>query len=202
MAPRPGPTASPVLHAVVSHVRIVPDEVPAIQDVVCEWTLDPLLSATLSSDDAVTPPDLLFTTGGTGFAPRDVTPEAVTPLLHKHAGGLAMAMMHYSLQVTHMAPLARPVAGVRGKTVVLTLPGSPKAIKEILTPLMRILPHAVKLVKDESTSHSLGGTPHMHMHGGKPSSSGSGSSSGQSQSGTKEEEKKKEQMKNDLLPCC
>ena len=91
--------------------------------------------------------DLLLTSGGTGFAARDVTPEAVSPLLERPAPGLVAAMLTGSLSITPMAMLARPVAGVRGRCVLVTLPGSPKGAVENLRLLAPGLPHAVDLVR-------------------------------------------------------
>jgi gephyrin len=96
---------------------------------------------------------LLLTTGGTGFAPRDVTPEAVGQLLERHASGLLFAIMQASTAATPMGALARPVAGTRRRTLIITLPGSPKAVPEILGPIMPLLPHAVKLLQNKDDAH-------------------------------------------------
>ncbi|XP_037087933.1 gephyrin-like [Pollicipes pollicipes] len=102
--------------------------------------------------------DVLLTSGGTGFAARDVTPEAVAPLLERSASGLLAAMLHGSLAVTPLAMLSRPVAGVRGRCVVVTLPGSPKAAEECVRLLAPGLPHAVDLLRDRRTR-----VEHVHL---------------------------------------
>ncbi|XP_037071003.1 LOW QUALITY PROTEIN: gephyrin-like [Pollicipes pollicipes] len=102
--------------------------------------------------------DVLLTSGGTGFAARDVTPEAVAPLLERSAPGLLAAMLHGSLAVTPLAMLSRPVAGVRGRCVVVTLPGSPKAAEECVRLLAPGLPHAVDLLRDRRTR-----VEHVHL---------------------------------------
>ena len=108
--------------------------------------------------DGATPNDkkvaLLITIGGTGFGPRDVTPEAVRPLLQKEAHGLVHAMLSYSLgpKGTPYAWLSRPVAGVRGGTLVITVPGSAKAVVECLTPLVDYgLVHALELIAGDTS---------------------------------------------------
>ena len=92
--------------------------------------------------------DLILTTGGTGFADRDVTPEATHSVLDKQAPGLVAAMLNGSLAVTPLAALSRPAAGVRGRTVIVNLPGSTKAVKECFSFLAPALPHAVALLQD------------------------------------------------------
>merc|ERR1712130_824685 len=96
--------------------KVVPDEVPQIKSTLVDWT------------DSLDPPNLIITTGGTGFSPRDVTPEAVKGILDREASGLVFAMMHSSLQHTPMAILSRPVAGTRKNSIIITLPGNPKAV--------------------------------------------------------------------------
>lgn len=92
--------------------------------------------------------DLILTTGGTGFAPRDVTPEATRTVLDREAPGLAEAMRAASLRVTPHAMLSRAVAGMRGHTLIVNLPGSPKAVKENLDVILPALPHAVALLQE------------------------------------------------------
>ncbi|PQE03803.1 gephyrin protein [Rutstroemia sp. NJR-2017a BBW] len=112
--------------------KIVTDDVLEIQTSVTGWT---------DQEDAV---NLVVTTGGTGFAVSDRTPEikAVATLLHKQAPGLVHGMLAASLAVTPFALMSRPVAGVRNKTIIITLPGSPKGAKENLQAVLKLLPHA------------------------------------------------------------
>ncbi len=91
--------------------------------------------------------DLLLTTGGTGFAPRDVTPEATRSVIERPTPGLAEAMRAASLQVTPHAMLSRGLAGIRKTTLIVNLPGSPKAVRENLAVIMPVLPHAVELLR-------------------------------------------------------
>jgi len=93
--------------------------------------------------------DLILTTGGTGFAERDVTPEATAAVLEKQAPGLVTAMLSGSLKVTPLAALSRPAAGVRGKTIIVNMPGSSKAVEECFSFLAPALPHAVSLLTDK-----------------------------------------------------
>lgn len=92
--------------------------------------------------------DLILTTGGTGFAPRDVTPEATRSVIEREAPGLAEAMRSASLRVTPHAMLSRAVAGMRGRTLIINLPGSPKAAVENLLIILPVLPHAVELLRE------------------------------------------------------
>ncbi|KAJ3183006.1 hypothetical protein HDU87_007428 [Geranomyces variabilis] len=115
---------------------VVPDEIPAIQTLVKR----------LVDEDNVS---LVVTTGGTGFAPRDVTPEAISGLLDKLAPGLTITMVTASLEKTAMAGLSRPVCGIRRRSVIITLPGSTKGCIENLEPLLLILPHAIELARGD-----------------------------------------------------
>jgi molybdopterin adenylyltransferase len=91
--------------------------------------------------------DLIVTTGGTGLSPRDVTPEATREVIEREIPGIAEAMRLAGLEKTKRAMLSRSVAGVRGKTLIINLPGSPKAVKEGLEAIMDVLPHAVEKIK-------------------------------------------------------
>ncbi len=121
--------------AVVAERAIVPDESASIAAVLVHWA------------DALRL-DLILTTGGTGFAPRDVTPEATLAVVERMAPGLAEAMRAESLRVTKHALLSRAVAGIRGRTLIINLPGSPKAAVENLAVLLPVLPHAIELLRE------------------------------------------------------
>jgi len=96
--------------------------------------------------------DLILTSGGTGLAPRDVTPEATRSVIDREAPGIAEAMRAETARLQPLAWLSRAVAGQRGTTLVVNLPGNPKAVRECLDVLVPMLPHALKL--------SAGGEPH------------------------------------------
>jgi molybdenum cofactor synthesis domain-containing protein len=95
--------------------------------------------------------DLIFTTGGTGLSPRDVTPEVTAELLDKPVPGIAEAMRAAGLKKTPYALLSRAVCGIRGESLILNLPGSPKAVAECLEVVIPALPHAVKKIKGDMT---------------------------------------------------
>lgn len=100
--------------------------------------------------------DLILTTGGTGFAPRDVTPEATKQVIEREAPGLVQAMIAASLSKTPHAMLSRMVAGIRGHTLIVNLPGSPKAASENLAVILPAIPHAIKLL------HGTAGDQHTY----------------------------------------
>lgn len=91
--------------------------------------------------------DLILTTGGTGFSPRDVTPEATLDVIDRQVPGIPEAMRWKSLQITPNAMLSRAVAGIRNKTLIINLPGSPKAVRESLEVILPILTHAVSVLR-------------------------------------------------------
>jgi molybdenum cofactor synthesis domain-containing protein len=96
--------------------------------------------------------DVILTTGGTGFAPRDVTPEATRSVVEREAPGLAEVIRAESLKVTRHAMLSRGIAGIRGRTLILNLPGSPKGARESLQVVADVLEHAVQLLREDSNA--------------------------------------------------
>jgi len=91
--------------------------------------------------------DVIFTTGGTGLSPRDVTPEATLEVIDREVPGMAEAMRSEGMKKTARSMLSRAVAGVRGRALILNLPGSPKAIRENLGTVLEVIPHAVEKIK-------------------------------------------------------
>lgn len=91
--------------------------------------------------------DLILTTGGTGFSPRDITPEATLDVVERQVPGIPEAMRQKSLQITNRAMLSRAVAGIRGKTLIINMPGSPKAVSESLEVILPVLTHAIQILK-------------------------------------------------------
>mgnify|MGYP001774041826 CR=1 FL=1 len=129
----------------VAQYAVVPDEIEAIQRTLRAWCDGEGL-------------DLILTTGGTGLGPRDLTPEATRPLLEREAPGIAEALRFYSLQHTPFAMLSRGVAGIRGRTLIINLPGSPRAVREAMEILGKVLPHALAILRGETgpaAAHSL-----------------------------------------------
>lgn len=120
---------------------LLPDDESAIRALLIAWADSSEL-------------DVILTTGGTGFAPRDVTPEATRAVIDREAPGLAEAMRAASLKVTPHAMLSRIVTGIRKKTLILNLPGSPKGAVENLQVVIPVLPHAVQLLRDDPASES------------------------------------------------
>ncbi|EMD95497.1 hypothetical protein COCHEDRAFT_1190753 [Bipolaris maydis C5] len=144
----------------VSETEIIPDNALTIQKAIKTWT------------DGPEPVNLVVTSGGTGFATKDVTPEAVTPLIDRHAPGLIHGMLTTSYAVTPFALMARPVAGVRKQTLILTLPGSPKGAKENLEAVLKLLPHAcLQAAGAESRPLHAGGVKKLEKDAGVSSGS-------------------------------
>lgn len=93
--------------------------------------------------------DVVFTTGGTGFSPRDNTPEATMRAATRNAPGIAEAMRYYSLQITPRAMLSRAASVIRNQTLIVNLPGSPKAVKECLEAVLDTLAHGIRILREE-----------------------------------------------------
>jgi len=108
------------------------------------------LTAWCDQDEA----DLVITTGGTGLSPRDVTPEATRIVLEREAPGIAEELRRHGMASTKYSMISRGLAGVRNKTLIVNLPGSPKAVEDGLKVLDEIVDHAVKLIRGEHTSHA------------------------------------------------
>ena len=142
---RPDLSGPALMEAVQAHgwqvgmTEIVPDEVEIIREKLAGW----------ADSDKV---DVILSTGGTGFAPRDVTPEATRLVVDRLTPGLDEAMRASSLKTTAHAMLSRGVSGIRKQTLVINLPGSPKAAVENLEAIAAVLEHAVKLLKDDPGS--------------------------------------------------
>uniref|UniRef100_A0A4W5M757 Gephyrin n=1 Tax=Hucho hucho TaxID=62062 RepID=A0A4W5M757_9TELE len=124
-----------LLGGIISSYKIVPDEIDEIKETLVDWCDEKELN-------------LILTTGGTGFAPRDVTPEATREVIEREAPGMALAMLMGSLQVTPLGMLSRPVCGIRGKTLIINLPGSKKGSQECFQFILPALPHAIDLLRD------------------------------------------------------
>ena len=117
----------------VTRTLIVPDEGPRIEAALRQWCdRDPV--------------DLIITTGGTGFSPRDVTPEATIAVCQRLTPGIPEAMRYASMQITPRAMLSRAAAGIRGKTLIVNLPGSPKAARENLEAVLPALAHGLEML--------------------------------------------------------
>ncbi|XP_014832784.1 PREDICTED: gephyrin-like isoform X2 [Poecilia mexicana] len=124
-----------LLGGVIAAYKIVPDEIEEIKETLLEWCDEQELN-------------LILTTGGTGFAPRDVTPEATREVIEREAPGMALAMLMGSLNVTPLGMLSRPVCGIRGKTLIINLPGSKKGSQECFQFILPALPHAIDLLRE------------------------------------------------------
>ena len=133
---RSGPAIRELVEAAgfeVTRTRIVPDEQTDIRAALVAW-----------SDEGL---DLVLTTGGTGFSPRDWTPEATRSVIEREAPGLAEAMRRAGAEKTPTAILSRGVAGLRKTTLIVNLPGSERAVRESLAAILSVLPHAIGVLK-------------------------------------------------------
>ncbi len=100
--------------------------------------------------------DLVLTTGGTGFSPRDCTPEATADIIERPVPGIPEAMRLFSLQITPRAMLSRAAAGIRGKTLIVNLPGSPKAVRECLPYILPAVSHGIAILIGEESNCARG----------------------------------------------
>ena len=124
----------------VARYLVLPDEHAEIARTLATW-----------ADEGVL--DVVLTTGGTGLSPRDVTPEATKEVVRWEVPGIADALRSESLKKTPMAMLSRGIAGVRGRTLIVNLPGSPKAVAECLEVLLPVLSHAVETLRESVEEH-------------------------------------------------
>ncbi len=131
-----GPAIAEIMKdlGVVKHYNILPDERELIKERLLNYV------------DKV---DLILTTGGTGLAPRDVTPEATLDVIDREVPGIAEVMRAEGMKKTNRSMLSRAVAGVKGRTLIINLPGSPKAVKENLAVIKDVLPHAIEKIKGD-----------------------------------------------------
>jgi molybdopterin adenylyltransferase len=120
----------------VAHSMIIPDEVPRIKEALIEYADGKRLA-------------LILTTGGTGVSPRDVTPDATLDVIDKEIPGMAEAMRHASLAITPHAMISRAVAGIRGRSLIINLPGSPKGVRENLAVILPALKHALEKINGD-----------------------------------------------------
>jgi len=130
-----------LLDSQVVKYEIVPDESNIITDKLTEWADEGNI-------------DVILTTGGTGLGPRDITPEATLAAIDRVVPGLSETMRAETSKKTPFAILSRAVAGVRGKCLIINMPGSTKAVRECLKVILPVIPHAVEIIKGEVTEHS------------------------------------------------
>ena len=128
------------LEARVERYEVVPDEQDAIAGRLRAW----------ADEDRL---DLILTSGGTGLSPRDVTPEATLAVVDRVVPGMAEAMRQAGLMQTPMAMLSRAVVGVRGRTLIVNLPGSERGVRQNLAQILPVLPHALETLRGEAGDH-------------------------------------------------
>ena len=136
-----GPEIAGMLQAAGMEIvgrQIVADEQADVRRLLIEW-----------SDDKCV--DLILTTGGTGVSPRDVTPDATREVIEREVPGMAETMRRHSAAVTPYAMISRALAGIRGRTLIINLPGSPKGARENLSVLLPALSHAIEKIKGDET---------------------------------------------------
>lgn len=152
---RSGPLLKSLLETISVEViayRVLSDELEGLKKILCHLT-DRFAC------------DLIFTTGGTGLGPRDNTPEATREIIEKEIPGIPQAILSAGLKKTKFAMLSRAVAGIRGKTLIINLPGNPEAVREAFEVLKPVLTHAVELIRGEvadcqTLSHSISHSSH------------------------------------------
>jgi molybdenum cofactor synthesis domain-containing protein len=123
----------------------------AARALVADETVDIVRALTRWCDDDEA--DLVITTGGTGLAPRDVTPEATRTIIEREAPGIAEELRRHGMASTKYSMISRGVAGVRNRTLIVNLPGSPKAVEDGLKVVEQIAEHAIKLIRGQPTAH-------------------------------------------------
>ena len=136
-----GPLIADILNNIsisVCRSRIIPDEKEQIKEAIIQFADKECL-------------DLIITTGGTGVSPRDITPEATLEVIDRQIPGMAEAMRHQSMQITPYAMISRAVVGIRGVSLIVNLPGSPKAAKENLETILPALKHAIEKIKGDAS---------------------------------------------------
>jgi len=134
-----GPEAEKILKTVGIEVirrAVIPDEMHKIREILVDFADHQKI-------------DLIVTTGGTGVAPRDVTPDATLGVIDKEVPGMAEAMRRESYKITPHALISRAVVGIRGRTLIVNLPGSPKGVRENLAVLLPALTHAIEKIKGD-----------------------------------------------------